>query len=283
MSERRRHTNATDLEWSAAPPALAVGLHVATLVGHLPLLRAWTERIVRARYQQSLLGLAWTILQPAATVAILSIVFTRFVHLDTGDVPYVVFSFVVLVPWTLLATAVTDMVNVLVDNLNLVTKVHFPREILPLASLAARCLDFAIGFALVVVLLVLYGVPFVPHAWLWLPLIVTTQLALMTGLGLAGAAANVFYRDVRHVLALGLQLWLYACPVLYPATLVPERLRSLYFVNPMAGILEAYRAVLLRGVTPDITFVPAAMVAVVALVCGFVAFKWAEPRFADVV
>ena len=247
------------------------------------LLWMWTWRIVRARYQQSILGGLWAILQPAATVAVFSIVFTRFIHVDTGGVPYVLFSFTTLVPWTLLSTSLTDMVNCLVDNMNLVTKVYFPREILPLAALSARLLDFAIASGVLLIMMAFYAVPFFTSAWLYLPLLVAIQGALIIGLGLAGSALNVFFRDIKHLVALGLQIWLYASPVIYPAAVVPERLRTLYFLNPMAGICEGYRRVLLFGKPPDWTIVISACFALSFAGIGYWFFKRAEASFADLI
>lgn len=246
------------------------------------LLWAWTRRIVRGRYQQSVLGGLWAIIQPAATVGIVTVVFTRFVPIETGGVPYVVFSSVAIVPWTLLSTSLTDMVNALVDNIGLVTKIYFPREILPLAAVCARLLDFGIAAAVVVLLLVYYQVPPPGSAGLYLPVILIVQVALTVGVGLAASAVNVFYRDVRHLVVLGLQLWFYASPVLYQASAVPERYRSVYLLNPMVGVLEAYRGVLVHGRPPDASFGVAAALSACALVCGYVLFKRVESRFADV-
>jgi lipopolysaccharide transport system permease protein len=246
------------------------------------LLWAWTRRIVRGRYQQSVLGGLWAIIQPAATVGIVTVVFTRFVPIETGGVPYVVFSSVAIVPWTLLSTSLTDMVNALVDNIGLVTKIYFPREILPLAAVFARLLDFGIAAAVVVLLLVYYQVPAPGSAGLYLPVILIVQVALTVGVGLAASAVNVFYRDVKHLVVLGLQLWFYASPVLYQASAVPERYRSLYVLNPMVGVLEAYRGVLVHGRPPDAGFGIAAVASACALVFGYVLFKRVESRFADV-
>jgi homopolymeric O-antigen transport system permease protein len=247
------------------------------------LLTQWTLRIVRGRYQQSLLGGLWAVIQPAATVAIFSIVFTRFVRIDTGGVPYVLFSFATMVPWTLFSTSLTDMVNSLVDNMNLVTKIYFPREVLPIAATLARLLDFAIAAAVLLVLMIYFRVPLFGTVWLFLPIIIATQVALALGLGFAGATLNVFFRDAKHLVTLGLQIWLYASPVIYPVSSVPVQLRALYFLNPMAGVVEAYRSVLLYGKLPDLYFVWAAFVAVAVLVAGYWFFKRLELQFADVV
>jgi len=247
------------------------------------LLWSWTARNVRARYQQSILGWLWAIVQPAAQVAIFSVVFTWIVRVDTGGTPYVLFSYVGIVPWTLLAMSLPDMANSLVDNLALVTKIYFPREVLPLGAMFARLLDFVVAAALIVVLLVYYHVPPFLLGWLFLPLILLIELALIIGIGLACAALNVMFRDVRSLLVLGLQLWFYASPVIYPIAMVPPRLRPVYFLNPMAGVIAAFRDVLLDGRTPGPYLLPAALVSLLFLVGGYWLFKRVEIKFADIV
>jgi lipopolysaccharide transport system permease protein len=254
-----------------------------TFSHHLDLLSAWTWRIIRARYKQSVLGGLWAVLQPAATVTIFTIIFTQFIPIDTGAIPYVIFSYVAMVPWTLFSTSTNDMVESLVTNMNLVTKIYFPREILPMAALLARLLDFAIAFSVLLILMVFYQMPLFTVTWLYLPAILAVQLALAFGLGLFGAALNVFYRDVKHLFVLGMQIWLYASPIIYPVSRVPEHLRDYYFLNPMAGVLEGYRSILLYGEAPGSSFLLSTAVALVIMVGGYLFFKSVEPQFADIV
>lgn len=256
---------------------------IKTLNTHRDLLLAWTLRIVRARYQQSILGGLWAIAQPAASVLIFTIIFTQFVPIETGDIPYILFSFTAMVPWTFFATSLTDMVNSLVENMNLVTKIYFPREIFPLAALLARLLDFIIAAAMLLLLMIFFGAPFFPMGWLYLPLIVITQLAFSLGLGLAGAAVNVFYRDIRHLFELGIRLWLYASPIIYPIERIPEDWQTLYFLNPMAGMITSYRDVLLYERLPGWYLWQAAFISLLILLIGYVFFKRVEFQFADVV
>jgi len=244
---------------------------------------AWTSRIVRARYQQSILGGLWAIIQPAATVAVFTIIFTRFIPVDTGEIPYVVFSYSAMVPWLLFSASITDMVESLVMNMNLVTKIFFPREILVLAALLARVFDFAIAFSILIVLIMVYRLPVLHIGWLFLPVILAIQMALSLGLGLIGASLNVFYRDIKHMIGLGMQLWFYATPIIYPPTLVPEAWRSLYHLNPMVGVIESYRAVLLRGQLPSSSLLISAALAAGILVAGYLFFRLVEHQFADVV
>lgn len=247
------------------------------------LLRAWTERNIRARYQQSVLGGLWIVMQPLATVIIFSIIFTYFVPVNTGDIPYPIFSYVAIVPWLLLSSSLSDMTDSLVGNMNLVTKIYFPREILPIAGLLARLVDFSVGMGLLIIMMVIFDAPLFPLGWLFLPIILLIQLGLIAGLGLIFATANVFYRDARSLLALGIQLWFYASPIIYPITAVPDNLRPLYNLNPMAGILESYRAVLLYQSFPPPSLIISAIVSLVVFVFGYWFFKRKEFQFADIV
>jgi lipopolysaccharide transport system permease protein len=170
-----------------------------------------------------------------------------------------------------------------VGNMSLVTKIYFPREALPLAAMLARLMDFGVAASLVIVLMLIFQVPIFPAGWLFLPLILIIQLALIAGIGLAAAAANVFYRDVQSLLVLVVQLWFYASPIIYPVSMVPERFQRLYFLNPMAGILESYRAVLLYGELPGMYLLQSAFVSMLLLVGGYWFFKKVEFLFADIV
>ena len=176
-----------------------------------------------------------------------------------------------------------DMVESLVANMNLVTKIYFPRDVFVLSALLARGFDFIIAYGILFLLLLFFSVPFVSLGLLYLPLILAVQLAFSLGLGLIGSALNVFYRDIKHVFALGLQLWFYATPIIYPVALVPEKWRTLYFLNPMAGIIEAYRSVILYQENPGTPFYLASLVSLVVLAVGYWLFKRVEHLFADIV
>lgn len=256
---------------------------VKDLVTYHDLLFAWTARTVRGRYQQSILGGLWAIAQPIASVIILTVIFTQIVPVDTGDVPYVVFSFSAMVPWLLFSSSLADMTDSLVVNMNLIAKIFFPRDVLVVAVMLARLLDFFIAFTVLLIMMLILQMPLLSWSLLWLPVILAVQLTLALGLGLAGAAMNLFFRDIKHIIALGLQIWFYATPIIYPVTLVPEWARPLYFLNPMAGVIVAYRSVLLENQSPDSYLALSAVVALLVLVVGYLFFKRMEPRFADVV
>jgi lipopolysaccharide transport system permease protein len=257
--------------------------YVRDLYQFRDLLWLWTMREVMVRYKQSLLGIAWAILQPLALTAVFTVVFARLVRIDTGGIPYPVFAYTALVPWTLLATAVTFGIPSLVNNMNLVTKIYFPREILPLASVGAALLDFAIAAVIFVGMMLYYGVWPTPYA-LWVIPLLAIQIVLMVGVTLLGAAMIVFFRDMRFVVPLVTQVWMYATPIVYPAELVPLRLQPLYYLNPMAGIIDGYRRVLLTAQPPQLNFVLiAAVISVLILVVSYLVFKHVERDFADLI
>jgi lipopolysaccharide transport system permease protein len=247
------------------------------------LLFAWVKRTIIGRYQQSVLGWMWAIVQPVASVAIFSIIFTQFVPVDTGGIPYPIFSYIAVVPWTFFSTSLLDMTNSLVMNINLVTKVYFPREILPVSAMLARLIDFGVAALVLVALMILYQVPLYLPALAFLPLILAIQVILLLGLGLITSAANVFYRDVVPLLTLVIQLWFYASPIIYPVSLVPEAYKMLYYLNPMAGIIESYRSVLLYQTPPGYGLLTAGVESVILLVFGYWLFKRLEFQFADIV
>lgn len=255
---------------------------ISSLISYRDLLITWVYRTVRARYQQSVLGGLWAIIVPVAQTVMFSVIFTYFIPVNTGGIPYIVFSYTALLPWTLFSSSITDMVDSLVGNINLVSKIYFPREVLPISSLLSRFVDFMIGFIVLLILMFYYRMP-VSAYWLFLPVIILIQLSLSLGIGLTGAAVNVFYRDVRHVFVLGLQIWFYASPIIYPVSSIPSNLQTIYYLNPMAGIIEAYRSVLLYGQLPSPTLVFSACEAVIILLISYLFFKRVEKQFADVI
>jgi lipopolysaccharide transport system permease protein len=253
------------------------------LYNYKDLLFTWAYRIIRGRYQQSVLGGLWAILVPITTTLIFSVIFTFFIPVNTGNIPYLVFSYTAMVPWTLFSASITDMVDSLTGNMNLVSKIYFPREILPIASLLARLVDAFIAFGLLAILMWYFKMQVNIVGLLILPLVLLIQISIALGIGFIGGALNVFYRDMRHIFILGLQLWFYASPIIYPVSVVPENLKFIYFLNPMAGVLEAYRAVLLYHNLPGQNLYISAGVAIVVLALGYWLFKRAEFQFADII
>lgn len=247
------------------------------------LLWLWTLREIRVRYKQSVLGIAWAILQPLAFTIVFSLVFSVLFDIDTGGIPYPIFAYAALVPWTFFTTSLNFGIPSLVNNMNLVTKIYFPREILPLANISAAFLDFLIAAVIFVGMLLAYRIqPGIEVLWVF-PLLIT-QIILSTAITLIGSAVIVFFRDVRFVIPLLLQIWMYATPIIYPVSRIPDRLRPYYFLNPMVTIIDGYRRVLLLSQTPQLTQLAyGAGISVVLLVFSYTAFKWMEPAFADLI
>jgi lipopolysaccharide transport system permease protein len=240
-------------------------------------------RDIRVRYKQSLLGAAWAIAQPLAMMIVFTIVFTRILKVESEGVPYPIFSYSALLPWTFFATALNFAVPSLVSNMNLVTKIYFPREIFPIAAVIACGFDFLVASTIFAGLMAYYHVPITVNL-LYVPLIVLVQVLFTFGIVLLASALNVFYRDMKFVIALGVQIWMYATPIIYPVALIPERFRSLYMLNPMAGIIDAYRKTILHGQPPELFGLGiGAAVALVTFLLSYVYFKRSEMQFADVI
>ena len=253
------------------------------LASYRDLLWLWSLREVRVRYKQSFLGMAWAIVQPLVLTLVFTVIFSRLIQVDTGNIPYPVFAYTALVPWTFFATAIAFGIPSLVNNMNLVTKIYFPREILPLASISAAFVDFGMAALVLVGLMIFYGFwPTVESLWIF-PLLLL-QLSLTVGVTLIGAAIIVFQRDMRFVIPLLTQVWMYATPIIYPVDLVPVKWQKFYFLNPMAGIVDGYRRALLEGLPPRMEAIAiGTVVTAVLLITGYYGFKRAEPVFADLI
>jgi len=225
---------------------------------------------------------AWVIIQPLTTVLIFTLVFNRFVRLDTGSLPYPLFALSGLLLWLFFANAVTNSTHSLVSNANLITKVYFPRMFIPAASVAAGLFDLSVAFLLLIVLGFYYGVTLTLHILL-IPLFVAMMALLALGVGLLSAAVTVKYRDLRHALPFIIQLWMFASPVIYPTSIVPPRWKWLVILNPVAGSIEGFRASL-TGHPFDWIHISVSAVITVAVLLGSVyIFRRFEDTFADVV
>ncbi|MBI3637925.1 MAG: ABC transporter permease [Candidatus Rokubacteria bacterium] len=242
---------------------------------------AWRD--VKVRYKQTALGVAWAVLQPVLTMVVFSVFLGRLAGVPSDGLPYPLFAYVALVPWQLFAHALTDSGNSVVANQTLITKVYFPRLVIPVATVLAGLVDFGVALAVLVALMVVYGTG-LSVAVLALPLFILLALATALGAGLWLSALNVQYRDVRYALPFIAQLWLFASPVAYPSSLVPERWRLLYGLNPVAGVVEGFRWALVGGSLPPGWLTLASGVAAVALlVSGLAYFRRMEDGFADTV
>ncbi|MFQ5875630.1 MAG: ABC transporter permease [Dehalococcoidia bacterium] len=265
------------------PTRMGIWGHLGRLVAYRELLFLMVARDLKARYTQSLLGFYWAVINPLVHALVFTAAFSIVVRIDVGDTPYFLFVLTGLLSWNLLAHSVADATESLVEHDNLVTKVPFPREVIPLSAVLARILDFLLSLLVILALMAAFRWPLHPYILLALPL-GGLQVLFALGVGLCTSMANLFYRDVRQLVAVGLPLWMFLSPVIYPVTLVPEQLQGLYRLNPMVGLVNAYRGVLLHGALPPVTdLVPVAAFSLVLLGGGFWLFKKLEPRFAEVV
>jgi lipopolysaccharide transport system permease protein len=240
-------------------------------------------RDVKVKYKQSLLGAGWAVLQPLTSMIIFSLLFGRLAKMPSDGVPYPVFVYTALLLWSYVSAAVGLAANSLVSNANMITKVYFPRGTLPFASVLSGLLDLAVASVLLVALMFYYKV----QATWWLalaPLFVLPLLLLSAGVGMFLAALHVRYRDVKYVLPFMIQLWLFVTPVIYPITLVPERFRPLFALNPLTGIIDGFRGCIFAGRPVDSPLLAISLLTTVVVFLGGLAyFKRTERWFADVI
>lgn len=260
-----------------------VSLRLGELFEYRELLYFLTWRDIKVRYKQTALGASWAIIQPFFTMVVFSLFFGKLGKIPSDGVPYPIFSFAALVPWTFFATTLTNSSNSLVGSANLIKKVYFPRLAIPIATVLAGLVDFAIAFVLLIGMMVWYGVSITANV-LWLPLFLLLAIATALGVGFWLSALNVQYRDVRYVVPFLTQFWLFATPVAYPSSLLAARWRLVYALNPMVGVVEGFRWSLLRTkTTPTGVVGVSALVAVALLLSGAFYFRRMERSFADVV
>ncbi|HNS36937.1 MAG TPA: ABC transporter permease [Anaerolineaceae bacterium] len=244
-----------------------------------------TWRNIKVRYKQTLLGASWAILEPFLTMVVFSIFFGNLAQVGSDGVPYPLFSFAGLLPWGLFSKALNDASRSLVNNRHMITKIYFPRLILPLSSILSGLVDFAIALVVLLGMMLYYETLPTAAAW-WLPLLLLLALVTALGVGLWLAALNVMYRDVGYIIPFLTQFWMFITPVVYPASLIPEKWRLLYGINPMTGVVEGFRWALL-GIQPQPTFWPmlgiSTGVALLLLISGLFYFRRMERLFADMV
>jgi lipopolysaccharide transport system permease protein len=260
-----------------------VSLKLREMWDYRELLYFLVWRDIKVRYKQTALGAAWAILQPVMTMLVFSIFFGKLAKVPSDGIPYPVFSFCALLPWQLFAHALTESSNSLVSNQRLITKVYFPRLVIPLAAVLGGLVDFGIAFVVLVGMMFYYGI--VPTAAvLTLPLFLVLAIATALAVGLWFSALNVEYRDVRYIMPFLVQFWLFITPIAYSSSLVPEKWRVLYALNPMAGVVEGFRWALLGktgGVGPMVLI--SALVVCVLLMGGVLYFRRMEKTFADII
>jgi lipopolysaccharide transport system permease protein len=263
------------------------------LLGHLKDLAQYTDLIytlsqhrVRVRYKQSVLGITWAIMQPLSLMLIYTVIFSLVTRIDTGGSPYAIFVFVGLLPWTYFSNALTSGTNALTSHIHLITKVYFPREILPLTYVIAAFFDFIIAWIVLAMMMIYYGVPLSAPALYAIPIIFVMTMFVLA-MALIFSATHVRFRDVGVGIPLLLQIWMFATPVVYPLSAVKSlspTLRFIYMLNPMVGVIENFRRVVLLGVSPDFQSLGVSTVISLFLFpIAYVYFKHVEATAADVI
>ena len=258
-------------------------LDLADLWEYRELIYFLTWRDIKVRYKQTVLGGAWAILQPFLTMVVFSVFFGRLAGIPSDGLPYPIFAYCALLPWQLFAHALTESSNSLVANERLITKVYFPRLVVPISAVLAGLLDFLVAFVVLIGMMMYYHIR--PTAALWtVPLFLLLAVGAALGVGLWLSALNVQYRDVRYTIPFLTQFWLFLTPVAYPSTLVPVSWRALYGLNPMAGVVEGFRWALLgKAEGPGALLAVSVAITIVILVGGLYYFRRMEKTFADVV
>ena len=266
-----------------APHAGWAPIRLGELWAFRELLLFLVWRDIKVRYKQTALGAAWAVIQPLMTMVVFSIFFGRLAKMPSDGVPYPLFSFAALVPWTFFAGGLTQSANSLVGSANLIKKVYFPRLIVPAATVLAEAMDFAIAFGVLLLLMALYGVT--PTANIaFLPAFVLLAICTSLGVGLWLSALNVEFRDVRYMVPFVTQFWLFATPIAYPSSLLTEPWRTLYGINPMAGVVDGFRWALLGAAPPPAGMLAlSALVSIALLIGGICYFRRMERTFADLV
>jgi lipopolysaccharide transport system permease protein len=265
------------------PPSAWLELRLGEVWMYRELLYFMIWRDLKVRYKQTLIGVAWVVLQPIMSMGAFTLFFGRLAKLPSDGLPYPVFYFAALAPWTFFATALAKTAGVVVGSQNLITKVYFPRLILPLSSVLSGLVDFGIAFLVMLALVAQYRLHPGVHL-IWLPFFLLLALGTALGVGLWLSALNALYRDVGHVLPFLVQFWMLASPVAYPSSLVPAKWRWLYGLNPMAGVIEGFRWALTGlGQPPGTLMVASAAAVLVLLVGGAMFFQRMEGTVADLV
>jgi lipopolysaccharide transport system permease protein len=260
-----------------------VSLKLDELWQYRELLYFLVWRDIKVRYKQTTLGATWAIIQPFFTMVVFSLFFGKLAKIPSDGIPYPIFSFTALVPWTFFSTGLTQASNSLVGSSQLITKVYFPRLIIPIATVLSGIVDFALAFLVLLGMMVYYGI-YPTLSVLWLPLFLLLAFVISLGVGLWLSALNVQYRDVRYVVPFITQLWLFATPAAYPSSMLPQPWRTIFGLNPMVGVVEGFRWALLRSNNaPRPIIIVSSLAAIIILVSGAFYFRRTEKTFADLV
>jgi lipopolysaccharide transport system permease protein len=284
LSDDGQKTQSDDFSITFLQPSTGwVSLNLRELWEYRELLYFLTWRDIKIRYKQTVLGAAWAIIQPFMTMVVFSLFFGRLAQIPSDGIPYPIFSYAALVPWTFFANGLTNTANSVVGSANLIKKVYFPRLIIPFASTLSGAVDFVLAFAVLLAMMSYYGL--VPTLnVIWVPLFVLLALVTSLAVSLWLSAMNAQFRDVRYAVPFLTQLWMFCTPIVYPSSLLPEPWRTFYGINPMAGVVEGFRWALLgTDSAPGPIIALSSLVAVGAFVSGAFYFRRMEKSFADVV
>jgi lipopolysaccharide transport system permease protein len=263
------------------PPRGLLELRLREVWNYRELLYFFVWRDVKIRYKQTAIGVLWVVLQPVLNMLVFTLFFGRLAKLPSDGLPYPVFYFAALVPWTYFSSALQMTTNVVVDNQQVITKVYFPRLILPISAVLSGLVDFAIGFGVLVLFTLAYGMR-PTLAALWLPVLLLLAVLTALGVGLWMSALNALYRDVRYVVPFLISFWMFASPVAYPSSLVPVKWRWLYGLNPMAGVIDGFRwAITGRGHAPGLLLLASSFAVALVLIGGLFFFNRMESTVAD--
>ena len=242
-----------------------------------------TWRDLKVRYKQTVLGAAWAVIQPVSTMLVFSLIFGKLANMPSDGIPYPLFAYAALVPWTFFANGLMQSSNSLVNSSGLITKVYFPRLLIPITSVLSGAVDFLLALAVLFLMMLYYGI--VPTAQIvWLPFLFALAFLAALGVGLWLSALNVRFRDVRHTVPFLAQFWLFATPIAYPSSLFAEPWRTMSGINPMVGVVEGFRWALLGAETPAVgAIMMSAATAIILLLSGSYYFRRVEKTFADLV
>ncbi len=264
------------------PPSGWMPIDLKELWAYRELIYTFSTRDIKVRYKQTALGAAWAIIQPLFAMVVFTIFFGGLAKIPSEGIPYPIFSYSALLPWTLFAEGVSRSTSSMISNANIMTKVYFPRMIMPISGIISPLVDFAVAFIFLIGMILYYG--FVPTTnIIWLPAFILLALATSLGVGLWLSALNVQYRDFQYTVPFLIQIWLYASPVVYASSLVPDKYRMIYGLNPMAGVIEGFRWALLGTEPPSYMVFVSVMMVVLILISGSYYFKRMEKNFADIV
>ena len=260
-----------------------VSLKLDELWEYRELLYFLTWRDIKVRYKQTVLGAAWAIIQPFFTMVVFSLFFGKLAKMPSDGIPYPLFSFAALVPWAFFANGLSQSSNSLVGSAHLITKVYFPRLVVPISSVISGILDFALSFIVLLGMALYYGI--IPtFNIIWLPFLLLLALVTALGVGMWFSALNVQFRDVRYILPFMTQFWMFATPIVYPSSLLPEPWRTVYALNPMVGVVEGFRWALLGTQTaPGPIIIVSSFASIAILIGGAFYFRRMEKTFADLV